>query len=115
MVFIFGVKQTRKFNGKNPYYNPEECGLNLVDSLEGEQDYSFDILAVWKDKDSGKFYFVSDSGCSCPVPFEDVRGLDDFEELNKDSFHSLKEKAKNLYRVDKNELSRFVSKMRRKI
>lgn len=39
----------RKFNGNNPYYSPERCGLEIVVSIETDEDYEFDIVAVWRD------------------------------------------------------------------
>lgn len=38
-----------------------------------EADYSFDILCFWATSD-GYVYSASDSGCSCPKPFEDYEG-----------------------------------------
>ena len=52
------------------YYTPEHHGLELVGSAsEDDMSYEFDIFAVWKDE-SGNLYWASDSGCSCPSPFE---------------------------------------------
>ena len=39
-------------------------------TLEKTPDYDFDIIAFWADKD-GIVYYGTDSGCSCPCPFED--------------------------------------------
>lgn len=36
-------------------------------------DYSFDILCFWATED-GRVFTASDSGCSCPSPFEDYTG-----------------------------------------
>ena len=33
-----------------------------------EPDYSFDILGIWKTEDG--YYLSTDSGCSCPYPWE---------------------------------------------
>lgn len=53
----------------NPYYNPENHGLTLVSEVElSEPCYSFDTLAVWRDEVG--YYLATDSGCSCPSPFE---------------------------------------------
>jgi hypothetical protein len=60
----------------NVYYNPEAHGLTLVAEHElSEPNYSYDTLAVFKD-DEG-FYLATDSGCSCPVPFENYEGKGD--------------------------------------
>ena len=43
---------------------------------------------VWREKDGAKMYTARDSGCSCPVPFEDynLRNIDplDFETLRRE-------------------------------
>lgn len=41
------------------------------------QDYSFDIVAVWRDNETGRLFGAFDSGCSCPSPFEDFSRLED--------------------------------------
>ena len=56
----------------NPYYSPEKCGLKVIDSIEGDLSYEFDMVVVWQDLKSKKYYWGSDSGCSCPTPFEDI-------------------------------------------
>jgi len=53
------------------YYNPEAFDLETVAEIELEEpDYSFDIALVQQDTKSKKFYVNTDSGCSCPSPFE---------------------------------------------
>lgn len=60
----------------NVYYEPEKHGLILLGSVDlSEPDYSFDMLAVWKDTEG--FYLGTDSGCSCPSPFENYDGKSD--------------------------------------
>lgn len=62
------------------YYNPEEFGLTTVGQIDWDNgdDYGFSMIVVWKDKD-GKLYWASDSGCSCPSPFEDFYKIDQLE------------------------------------
>lgn len=70
----------------NPYYTPEAFGLTIVGEVEwSEPCYSFDTTVVWKDEE-GNFYWASDSGCSCPSPFEDYNSL---EQLNKGTAHEV--------------------------
>lgn len=99
----------------NPYYHPEHCGLEMVDELDGEQDYSFDKVVIWKDLESDKYYYAHDSGCSCPSPFEDYHNLDDLGELSSDTFHGFKEACENLYNVDKQELATFLQRSKQLI
>ena len=52
------------------YYNPEEHGLTPVGEISWtDEPYQFDLTVVWKDG-QGLYYWASDSGCSCPEPFE---------------------------------------------
>ena len=52
-----------------------------------------------KDIKSGDLYYASDSGCSCPTPFEgfhyDILGDTDLEPLNKDTLENFKNAVKN--------------------
>lgn len=65
----------------NPYSNPQNCGLTLLASAEAEANYDFDIIALWMDNASGRFFMAQDAGCSCPSPFEDVRSVSSFTEV----------------------------------
>lgn len=59
------------------YYNPEDFGLTLVAEMNlSEPCYSFDLLAAWKNA-AGEYFIGTDSGCSCPTPFENYNGLAD--------------------------------------
>jgi len=72
------------FHGNNPYYEPEKCGLELIGSYDKDNErYSFNILAVWKDIETGKYYKGEDSGCSCPTPFEEFDSLADMTEISE--------------------------------
>lgn len=63
----------------NPYYNPEDFGLTIVDEIEWrDEPYEFDLTVIWKDK-SGKYWIADDSGCSCPSPFEDYHTLESLD------------------------------------
>ena len=60
----------------NPYYYPETHDLTIVWWVDIADAYEFDMFVVWQDKD-GNLWWTSDSGCSCPSPFENVRGFHD--------------------------------------
>ena len=75
----------------NIYYNPEKHGLTVVAEIEYSSEcYEFDTRVVWKDT-SGKLYTARDSGCSCPIPFEEVT----LEEADCFSFNVLREEVLN--------------------
>lgn len=66
----------------NVYYSPEQFGLVQVAMVEEEPNYDFHMFVVWKEEKGGKnarYYWASDSGCSCPAPFEDYHSLEDLE------------------------------------
>jgi hypothetical protein len=53
------------------YSEPEAFGLTIVAEIDHDEPYSFDQVVVWRDR-AGALWGAHDSGCSCPVPFEDV-------------------------------------------
>ncbi len=64
----------------NPYYSPEEFGLEIVGEVIWDDDpYQFDFSVVWEHKETGEYYTARDSGCSCPTPFESFNSLEDLE------------------------------------
>lgn len=60
-----------------------------------EPDYSFDLLGLWRDSDN-KFYLGTDSGCSCPSPWESHTADDLTGPLTLDQ---AVEEATNLWRL----------------
>jgi hypothetical protein len=68
----------------NPYYNPKNMDLEIIDSIDCAGSYEFDILVVWKHLSTGVFYWAHDSGCSCPTPFEGYGCLEDLRVLDFD-------------------------------
>lgn len=64
--------------GNNIYTDPEKFGLTVVADLEAEGGYAYDKFIVWRNP-AGHLLWDDESGCSCPVPFED-KGLDDLKD-----------------------------------
>ena len=65
----------------NVYDSPEKYGLTIVASIHDPlADWSFDDLIVFR-HDSGRIFYATDSGCSCPVPFEGYKSIDDLTEV----------------------------------
>lgn len=95
------------------YYSPEEWDLKPFAELElTEPDYSFDILMVWKHIKTGVLYWDSDSGCSCPTPFEDVKSIDELYSLETAlDYRRLEDTAKTA--DDRAAMSAFLRKVRR--
>ena len=67
---------------KNPYYDPEELQLELLSYDEPHLSYEYNTLCFWATED-GRIYSASDSGCSCPTPFENYEGDTQKEVLQK--------------------------------
>lgn len=61
---------------QNVFYDPEKFGLKIVLTVERDLFYEFDMFVIWTDGE--RFYSATDSGCSCPIPFEDLT-LDDLK------------------------------------
>ena len=76
----------------NPYYDPSKLGLTMF-TLSKTPDYDFNIIAFWT-AGGGIVYFATDSGCSCPSPFEEhvFSNLKDFQQQTErvESFNAAK-------------------------
>ena len=94
---------------KNPYYNPESLGLEIVAQLNPYLSYEFDMVVVWKEIKSGDLYWAADTGCSCPTPFEDYTSI---ETLNKFNYDDIKQGVKERYGASEAEKRDFLRKVR---
>lgn len=55
----------------NMYYSPEHYGLRILEEVNDPwASYSFDMFVVWVNDETGAIYYGTDTGCSCPAPFE---------------------------------------------
>lgn len=67
------------YNDPDLYNQPEKFGIKIIGTVEwSEPCYSFDttVVAEGVDPDGVIYYVFSDSGCSCPSPFESYTSLD---------------------------------------
>lgn len=81
----------------NPYYNPEELGLEVVTYLEDPGAcYDFDMFAIWFHPEQKVFYYAQDSGCSCPSPFEDYTSLESLTKLDPENVQDYLDFLKDL-------------------
>jgi hypothetical protein len=59
---------------------PERVSLDSLSYVGGfdwdNESWQFNITQVWKET-RGRYFVASDSGCSCPSPFEDINYTDD--------------------------------------
>jgi hypothetical protein len=85
----------------NVYYDPEKFDLTVVGDIEMyEPDYSFDTLVVWRHTKTDELYWARDSGCSCPTPFEDFRGLADLTKITSVTMDDFTREVKECYKQD---------------
>jgi hypothetical protein len=68
----------------NIYYSPEKFGLTIFGSLEKGGAYEFDTFVVFANAD-GDLFYATDSGCSCPTPFEDT-GVGDLSPIDDETW-----------------------------
>lgn len=67
------------------YSKPENYGLEIVGSIDWLMEaYGFDMTVVWRDKETQQLYYLDDSGCSCPSPYEDVDSKEMLTEVTKE-------------------------------
>lgn len=60
----------------NVYYKPATHGLKLLGVIKlSEPDWSYDELAIFKSINTEHYYLATDSGCSCPIPFENYSDI----------------------------------------
>lgn len=93
----------------NPYYNPEKCGLSIFDSIDTADSYQFDIFCIWKKDDDNTLWWETDSGCSCPTPFEWVK---DLNPITADTFYNFEEALKNHRDISKEDFNRIKDTVR---
>jgi hypothetical protein len=80
---------------ENPYYNPEKCGLVIFESIDTAGSYEFDIFCIWKKLDDSTLWWDTDSGCSCPSPFDNGDHGHDLKPITPDTLYSFEAALKN--------------------
>jgi hypothetical protein len=97
----------------NPYYDPERCGLEILHSVDTGGSYEFDMFIVWKKLDDGTLWWDTDSGCSCPVPFEYDRN--DLKQINEGSFRSFLLELEGHYRISRGDIESIKRDVKRRL
>ena len=89
------------------YYDPQKFECTLVDSLdEPNRSYEFNMLIVVDHY--GQMYWATDSGCSCPTPFERIGTLNDMEAITTEASFRAFQEAVNSFPVEKSEKIRIL-------
>ncbi len=105
--FTIGRKRIRM---SYEYIDPQEkLGLKMVESMDDAGSWEFHKIAFWQHEVSGELYWATDSGCSCPSPWEDHDELADFTRLTEQGFPEFETAAMG-WEVGKQEKMDFVSK-----
>ena len=67
----------------NVYSAPEKFGLETIGEVQwtAGSGYDHDLTVIWRDREAGRLYIGSDSGCSCDVAFEG-KGLNDLTRVD---------------------------------
>jgi hypothetical protein len=100
----------------NIYYSPENYGLEIVATLNGDLGYEFDMLVVWKTKTGRKkLYWAQDSGCSCPSPFEDYPNIDALNVLTRKTFGELEKATKAVSCVSSQDIDLFLRQVEKEL
>ena len=67
----------------NIYYSPEKYGVKVLGEVQEDQAWSFNKFVVWQRTSDGALFYASDSGCSCPSPFEDYTSVESLSAITK--------------------------------
>lgn len=104
----------------NIYSSPEKFGMTVVGELDIAESYEFCTLVVWQRDSDGAMFYDIDSGCSCPIPFEDA-GVDTLTPITDGATFAAE--ARKWYREsyystdpgDRDALESLIRKVRRKV
>ncbi|MET9959315.1 hypothetical protein ABZ128_09535 [Streptomyces sp. NPDC006326] len=64
---------------ENIYYSPEKFGLEELGEVDTADSYEFCKFVAWHRPADGAVFWSTDSGCSCPTPFEGLESVDELE------------------------------------
>lgn len=74
----------------------EKFALDCVASFDDpDSSYTFDQFKVFKRQSDGALFWGTDSGCSCPTPFEDVKSVDDLNAITPNGWEAFKTAFEN--------------------
>lgn len=101
-----------KFPNESPYYSPHKCGLEIFDELDDAGSYEFNKIVVWKKLDDGTLWWDTDSGCSCPSPFDPADNGHDLKQITAASFSAFDAELRG-FQVDISEYMEMREKVRK--
>ncbi len=72
---------------ENVYYSPEKFGLEILGELKDPEAIDgFNTLIVLRGLETGRLFWATDAGCSCPGPFEDYTSIDTLAKITDDTW-----------------------------
>lgn len=83
----------------NIYYNPEKWGMSIFDQIDTAGSYEFDMFVIWEKDDDKTLWYATDSGCSCPTPFENINSMSDLNQITTDTLYNFEQALKNHTRI----------------
>lgn len=93
----------------NVYYDPEKSGLEVFEYIDTAGSYEFDMFVVWKKLDDGRLFYATDSGCSCPTPFENCHDID---EITNDTLYNFEQALENHYNISKSDVISILTRVK---
>jgi hypothetical protein len=85
---------------ENPYYSPQLCGLDIFESIDTADSYEFDMFVIWRKLDDNTLWWDTDSGCSCPSPFDNGDHGHSLKPITPDTLYNFDEALKNHSGID---------------
>lgn len=79
----------------NIYYHPEKWGMSIFDQIDTAGSYEFDMFIILEKDDDKTLWYATDSGCSCPTPFENINSINDLDQITIDTLYNFEQALKN--------------------
>lgn len=79
----------------NVYYSPEKWGMSIFDQIDTAGAWEFDMFVIWEKDDDNTLWYATDSGCSCPTPFENIESMKDLDQITTDTLYNFEQALKN--------------------
>lgn len=97
----------------NPYYYPERSNLEIFVDIDTAGSYEFEMLIVWRHLKDGTLWYATDSGCSCPTPFEGYEGEGAMKliPLTLSSLYSFHEEVLHFPNIKREDITLIIDKV----
>ena len=96
----------------NPYYSPELCGLRIFQEIDTGASYEFHMFVIWEKLDDKTLHYDTDSGCSCPSPFDPEDNGHDLKPITESNFNSFEMELKNHDGIEMTDVINTISKVK---